>query len=296
MRERDDIVALDSSDHPPPPRLGGVRARERLHRPARRLPPLQAALPGGPPRSTRVRRAAEQAPWRDRAAATSRSRASSTSCSRRASARSRRAGRTPTSDRRRPRASSSTSRTSPRSRAGSRRSASRRSARRSATRSRPGTSSSERSSSSRWRWSTSSRPLRPSEWYRYWIEERLNWYLRLGIREEPPPRTPARRRRALALLERRRATSSTCSRSAGRSSRASPTAGDYDLRAHTDASGTKLEWVDSGPASATSRTSIEPAARRQPLAARVPRRRLRRGGRRRTRRVPCCAFIRRSRR
>ena len=100
------------------------------------------------------------------------------------------------------RGSSSTSRTSRSSRAASRRSGSRRSASRSATRSRPGTSSSARSSSSRWRWSSSCRPAEAEEWYRYWIDERLDWYTRYGIRPESLRVRAARGRRALALLER----------------------------------------------------------------------------------------------
>ena len=52
-------------DHPPPPRLGGLRARRGLHRPARRLPDLQAALPGRPARPGAVREAAEQEARRD---------------------------------------------------------------------------------------------------------------------------------------------------------------------------------------------------------------------------------------
>ena len=50
VRERDDIVALDSSIILHPRGLGGVRPRRRLHRPARRLPHVQAALPRRPPR------------------------------------------------------------------------------------------------------------------------------------------------------------------------------------------------------------------------------------------------------
>ena len=81
-----------------------------------------------------------------------------------------------------------------------------------------------RSSSSRWRWSTSSRPRRRDEWFRYWVEQRVAWHLRYGIRREPPARAPARRRGALPLLvgdERHRV---PLSRSAGRSSRGSRTA------------------------------------------------------------------------
>ena len=66
----------------------------------------------------------------------------------------------------------------------SRRSASRRSASRSATRSPRATSSSARSSSSRWRWSSSCRPTRPQQWHEHWLQERLEWYVGLGIDRE----------------------------------------------------------------------------------------------------------------
>ena len=63
-----------------------------------------------------------------------------------------------------------------------------------------------------------------TRWFEHWLEERG----RLVHASRHPPRSPAparpRRGRALALLERDRATSSTCSRSAGPSSRGSPTA------------------------------------------------------------------------
>ena len=53
VQERDDIVALDSAVILQPARLGGVGARRGLHRPARRLPHLQAALPRRPARGRR---------------------------------------------------------------------------------------------------------------------------------------------------------------------------------------------------------------------------------------------------
>ena len=52
-------------DHPPPAGLGGVRPRRGLHRPARRLPHLQDALPGRPPRGRAVRPQAVEAARRD---------------------------------------------------------------------------------------------------------------------------------------------------------------------------------------------------------------------------------------
>ncbi len=56
---RDDMVGLDSSDHPAAPGLGGQRPRRHLHRPADRVPVLPQALPRRPPAGggTRRRRA-----------------------------------------------------------------------------------------------------------------------------------------------------------------------------------------------------------------------------------------------
>ena len=102
-------------DHPAPAHVGGLRPPRRLHRPARRLPDVQAALPRRPPRR-RARRplpaqAEQSCPARGRSA-TSPRRASSTSCSRRRSAPSRRPARPSTCAPRRRRASSWTSRPS----------------------------------------------------------------------------------------------------------------------------------------------------------------------------------------
>ena len=45
-------------------------------------------------------------------------------------------------------------------------------------------------------------PDEADEWYRYWVDERLQLAPSLRRPREPPARAPARRRRALALLER----------------------------------------------------------------------------------------------
>ena len=50
IRERDDIVALDSAIIQHPQDVGGLRPPRRLHRPARRLPDVRPALPRRPPR------------------------------------------------------------------------------------------------------------------------------------------------------------------------------------------------------------------------------------------------------
>ena len=193
---RDDIVGLDAAILMAPEGLGGERPRRHVHRPARRLPQLQGAVPRRPParvgrvpelrRQGQLHRGPQLQPdvqdvRRSGGETTRRSR---------------------TSGPRPRRASSSTSRTCRRPRARSRRSASRRSASRSATRSRPATSSSARASSSRWRWSTSCRPTTAPRWYEYWVQERYRWYIDLGIPGVDAAHPPARARGALALLGR----------------------------------------------------------------------------------------------
>ena len=64
VQERDDIVAIDSADHPQPARLGGVGPRRRLHRSAGRLPHVQAPLPRRPARGCAVRQEAVEAAGR----------------------------------------------------------------------------------------------------------------------------------------------------------------------------------------------------------------------------------------
>src|SRR3954451_14260080 len=54
-------------DHPQPARVGGLGPRRRLHRPARRLPHVQAPLPRRPARQRAMRQAAVEASRRGRA-------------------------------------------------------------------------------------------------------------------------------------------------------------------------------------------------------------------------------------
>ena len=61
VQERDDIVADRLGDDPPSAGLGGVGPRRGLHRPARRLPHLQAALPRRQARGLAVRQEAVEA-------------------------------------------------------------------------------------------------------------------------------------------------------------------------------------------------------------------------------------------
>ncbi len=81
-----------------------------------------------------------------------------------------------------------------------------------------------------------------------------------GIREEQPARPRRTRPTSSRTTRAGRATSSTSSPSAGRSSRAIANRGDFDLSAHTEASGTKLEWVDSATGERYVPHVIEPAA------------------------------------
>jgi glycyl-tRNA synthetase len=88
-------------------------------------------------------------------------------------------------------------------------------------------------------------PAAADEWYRYWIEERLGWHRRYGLRESHL------RVRAHGPEELSHYSSGTSdieylfpigwSELEGVANR-----GDYDLTRHTEFSGTKLEWVGEG--------------------------------------------------
>src|SRR5918996_828282 len=86
-------------------------------------------------------------------------------------------------------------------------------------------------------------PASADEWHRYWIDERLSWHRRYGLRDSHlrvRPHGPEE------LSHYSSATSDIeflfpigWSELEGIANR-----GDFDLRAHTKFSGTKLEWVD----------------------------------------------------
>ncbi len=102
-------------------------------------------------------------------------------------------------------------------------------------------------------------PTESEQWYRYWIDERLRWYVRFGIREA---NLRVRPHEADELSHYSSGTSDIeylfpigWSELEGIANR-----GDYDLRAHTEASGTRLEWVDSGSGERFVPHVIEPAA------------------------------------
>jgi glycyl-tRNA synthetase len=86
-------------------------------------------------------------------------------------------------------------------------------------------------------------PSEAEEWFRYWVDERVAWHRRYGIRES---RLRVREHAPEELSHYSSATSDIeylfpigWSELEGIAHR-----GDYDLSAHTNASGTKLEWVD----------------------------------------------------
>ena len=200
VQERDDIVADRLGDHPPSAGLGGVGPRRGLHRPARRLPHLQAALPRRQARGLAVRQEAVEAARRvlrvrpDRAAPVQ----PDVRDHGRPGGRGGRAVRS--CGRRRRRASSSTSRTSSSSRGGGRRSGSRRSASRSATRSRPGTSSSASREFEQMEMEFFVPPAEAEQWYRYWIDARFELVRQVRAAAVAAARARARAGGALALL------------------------------------------------------------------------------------------------
>jgi glycyl-tRNA synthetase len=102
-------------------------------------------------------------------------------------------------------------------------------------------------------------PSEAKEWFRYWVQARLDWYVRLGIRESHLRVRPHEQEE---LSHYSSATSDIeylfpigWSELEGIANR-----GDYDLRAHTEASGTKLEWVDSATGERYIPHVVEPAA------------------------------------
>jgi glycyl-tRNA synthetase len=86
-------------------------------------------------------------------------------------------------------------------------------------------------------------PAEAEEWYQYWIEARRAWYLGLGLREENL------RVREHTPEERSHYSSGTSDLEylypiGWQELEGIANRGDYDLTQHTQASGTKLEWVE----------------------------------------------------
>ncbi len=102
-------------------------------------------------------------------------------------------------------------------------------------------------------------PGEADEWFRYWVEERRGWYLRYGIRPDSLRVRPHDREE---LSHYSSATSDIeylypigWSELEGVANR-----GTFDLTQHTNASGTTLEWVDAGTGERYVPSVIEPAA------------------------------------
>jgi glycyl-tRNA synthetase len=102
-------------------------------------------------------------------------------------------------------------------------------------------------------------PAEAATWFAYWVEERLGWYRRFGIRSS---HLRVREHESGELSHYSSATSDIeylfpigWSELEGVANR-----GDYDLRAHTEGSGTKLEWVDAEAGERYIPWVIEPAA------------------------------------
>jgi glycyl-tRNA synthetase len=102
-------------------------------------------------------------------------------------------------------------------------------------------------------------PDSADHWYRYWIDERLGWYRRFGIRESHLRVRPHDQEE---LSHYSSATSDIeylfpigWSELEGIANR-----GDYDLTAHSEASGTRLEWFDSASGERYIPHVVEPAA------------------------------------
>ena len=101
-------------------------------------------------------------------------------------------------------------------------------------------------------------PGEADEWYRYWVDERLAWHTRLGVR---PSHLRVRPHGADELSHYSRATSDIEYRYPMGWSELEGVAnrGDYDLTQHSAASGTTLEWVDAGTGERFVPHVIEPA-------------------------------------
>ena len=101
-------------------------------------------------------------------------------------------------------------------------------------------------------------PAEAAEWYRFWIDERVAWYRRYGLRES---HLRVREHTAEELSHYSSATSDLeylypigWSELEGIANR-----GDFDLTQHSEHSGTKLEWVDAGTGERFVPHVIEPA-------------------------------------
>ncbi len=119
--------------------------------------------------------------------------------------------------------------------------------------------SSAPASSSRWSSSSSCRPTRPTRWYEYWCDERLRWYVELGI---PAEKLRLRPHEADELSHYSSGTSDVeflfpwgWDELEGIANRS-----DYDLTQHAAHSGEKLDYFDQATNERYVPHVIEPAA------------------------------------
>jgi glycyl-tRNA synthetase len=101
-------------------------------------------------------------------------------------------------------------------------------------------------------------PAEADEWYRYWVDERLSWHKRYGVRDS---HLRVRPHEADELSHYSRGTSDIeylfpigWSELEGIANR-----GDFDLTQHTESSGTKLEWFEESTGERYVPHVIEPA-------------------------------------
>jgi glycyl-tRNA synthetase len=101
-------------------------------------------------------------------------------------------------------------------------------------------------------------PAEASEWFRYWVDERVSWHTRLGVRSS---HLRVRPHDADELSHYSKETSDIeylypigWSELEGIANR-----GDFDLAAHSSSSGKELEWVDAGTGERYVPHVIEPA-------------------------------------
>ena len=135
-------------------------------------------------------------------------------------------------------------------------------------------------------------PAEAGEWYAHWKNERFD--LVRGPRHPPRPPAPARarRRRAQPLLVSGTADVEYLFPIGWSELEGIANRGDFDLTAHAEFSGEKLEYFDQATRRALRAARHRAGRRRRPRDARLPRRRLRRGGGRGRARAPCCGCTR----
>ncbi len=122
------------------------------------------------------------------------------------------------------------------------------------------------------------KPGTDEEWHQYWIDERLRWYVDLGISkdnlrlyEHPKEKLSHYSKRTVDIEYRFNFTGSEWGELEGIANRT-----DYDLSSHGKASGTDLSFFEQDSGERYVPYVIEPAAERRPRHADLPARRLHR--------------------